>query len=143
MPKNLDLFNQQTAKIFAILLETFPVPKSIRYTDFGIDIQQLYLDKCSDNPKDVEQENARDVLDGTFRFLNENGYLEFERSDGGYSTVRLSEKSLAILGQQPKSLGGDETMGDRIINAVKNESPSVIAGVITNFFTMGVNLLTS
>lgn len=36
MSKNLELFNQQTAEIFAVLWDNFPVPQVITYKKFSV-----------------------------------------------------------------------------------------------------------
>ncbi|MEG1421934.1 MAG: hypothetical protein RSA95_07245 [Citrobacter sp.] len=137
MSKNLDLFNQQTAAIFAMLWENFPVPQAITY-------EQL----CSLSDREITDSHG--VIDGTFRFLRESGYIQCERehasvfySSTGYQDVRLTEKALTILNKKLDALSGGETMGDKILSAVKDGTPGVIAGAVTNLLTLGVNLVTS
>lgn len=137
MSKNLELFNQQTAKIFAVLWDNFPEPQMITY-------EQL----CSPNIQELS--NLRSVIDSTFRFLGENGYIQFEPDKAtffelgsGFNDVRLTEKALAVLNKKPEALGSNETMGDKIISAVKDGTPGVIAGAVTNLLSLGVNLVTS
>lgn len=48
-----------------------------------------------------------------------------------------------MLNKKPEALGGNETMGDKIISAVKERTQRVIAGAVTNLLTLGVNLVTS
>jgi hypothetical protein len=142
MSKNLDLFNQQTAEIFAVLWEHFPVPQIVKYEKFDANLPDDYFDQLN-SPEMKELNRLRSVVDGTFIFLSENGYIQY-RTDHqiGFFDVRLSEKALVALRKKPESLGGGESMGDKIIDAVKEGSPSVIAGVITNVLTLGANLLT-
>ncbi|HAV2370382.1 TPA: hypothetical protein JHW61_004488 [Escherichia coli] len=59
------------------------------------------------------------------------------------SAPALTEKALAVLNKKPEALGGNETMGDKIISAVKDGTPGVIAGAVTNLLTLGVNFVTS
>lgn len=136
MSKNLELFNQQTAKIFAVLWDNFPVPQMITYEEL-----------CPSNINELS--DLRSVIDGTFRFLGQNGYIQFEHDEAtffhsnlGFNDVCLTEKALIALNIKPESLGGNETMGDKIISAVKDGTPGVIAGAVTNLLTLGVNLVT-
>lgn len=55
----------------------------------------------------------------------------------------VTEKALAVLNKKPEALSGNETMGDKIISAVKDGTPGVIAGAVTNLLTLGVGLVTS
>ncbi|HHZ7804413.1 TPA: hypothetical protein ACWME0_004582 [Klebsiella pneumoniae] len=79
------------------------------------------------------------MVEGTFTFLGENGYLQYETDHQTYfMDVRLTEKALAVLNKKPDSLGSSETMGDKIISAVKEGTPGVIAGAVTNLLTLGL-----
>ncbi|HEX4500251.1 MAG TPA: hypothetical protein VH187_03640 [Scandinavium sp.] len=143
MSKNLDLFNQQAAEIFAVLWETFPVPQTIRYKKFNAEHPEEYFY----NPNAPEMkaiDDLRSVVSGTFIFLGENGYIQYSTDhQAGFYDVRLTEKGLAVLNKKPEVLGSNETMGDKIISAVKDGTPGVIAGAVTNLLTLGVNLVTS
>ena len=47
MSKNLDLFNQQTAEIFAVLWENFPVPQVITYEKFNAALPDDYFNQLN------------------------------------------------------------------------------------------------
>ncbi|HCO4956462.1 TPA: hypothetical protein N8Y54_003669 [Escherichia coli] len=143
MSKNLDLFNQQTAEIFAVLWENFPVPQVINYDKFNAALPDDYFDQLS-SPEMKALNQLRSVVEGTFNFLCENGYIQYNTDHQSYFyDVRLTEKALTVLNKKPEVLGGNETMGDKVISAVKDGTPGVIAGVITNLLTHGVNLVAS
>ncbi|MFU0865572.1 hypothetical protein [Kluyvera ascorbata] len=146
MSKNIDLFNKQTAQILAILWENFPVLQEISYAEFGAELPENYVKNLGWGNESIPENTVelRRVIDGTFNFLGENGYIKY-KSDGWFSfnDVRLTEKGLAVLEIKLESLGGKETMGDRIISAVKDGTPAVIAGAVTNILSLGVNLITS
>ncbi|EHX2159137.1 hypothetical protein [Escherichia coli] len=143
MSKNLELFNKQTAEIFAVLWDNFPVPQVITYEKFNAALPDDYFDQLN-SPEMKALRELRSVVEGTFTFLNENGYIQYETDHQTYfRDVRLTEKALAVLNKKPKALSGNETMGDKIISAVKDGTPSVIAGAVTNLLTLGVNLVTS
>ncbi|MCZ3385069.1 hypothetical protein O3S68_22610 [Kosakonia sp. SOY2] len=142
MSKNLDLFNQQTAEIFAVLWENFPVPQVITYEKFNAALPDDYFDQLN-SPEMKALSQLRCVVEGTFTFLDENGYIKYETDYQTYfRDVRLTEKALAVLNKKPEALDGNETMGEKVINAVKDGTPSVIAGAVTNLLTFGVNLIT-
>ena len=143
MSKNLELFNQQTAEIFAVLWDNFPVPQVISYAKFHAALPDDYFEQLN-SPEMKALRELRSVVEGTFTFLNENGYI-LHRTDHQtyFHDVRLTEKALAVLNINPEALGGNETMGDKIISAVKDGTPGVIAGAVTNLLTLGVNLITS
>lgn len=145
MSKNIDLFNKQTAQIFAILWENFPILQEISYKEFGAELPDGYFPNLGSNvPISKSTLELRKVVDGTFNFLGENGYIKY-KTDGWFSfnDVRLTEKGLAVLKIKIESLGGGESMGDKILSAVKDGTPAVIAGAVTNILTLGVNLVTS
>lgn len=145
MSKNIDLFNKQTAQIFAILWENFPVLQEISYEEFDAELPNGYFPSLgADVPIPQSTIELRNVVDGTFNFLGENGYISY-KTDGWYSFngVRLTEKGLAVLKIKLESLGGGESMGDKILSAVKDGTPAVIAGAVTNLLSLGVNFATS
>ncbi|EAA0921688.1 hypothetical protein DJ628_10885 [Salmonella enterica] len=143
MSKNLELFNQQTAEIFAVLWDNFPVPQVITYEKFNAALPDDYFDQLN-SPEMKALNQLRSVVEGTFTFLSENGYIQYETDHEAYFYgVRLTEKALTVLNQKPEALGGNETMGDKIISAVKDGAPGVIAGAVTNLLTLGVNMVTS
>lgn len=142
MSKNLELFNQQTAEIFAVLWDNFPVQQVITYEKFNAALPDDYFDQLN-SPEMKALNQLRSVVEGTFTFLKENGYIQYETDHQTYfRDVRLTEKALAVLNKKPEALGGTETMGDKIISAVKDGTPGVIAGAVTNLLTLGVNLVT-
>ncbi|WP_460645818.1 hypothetical protein [Leclercia adecarboxylata] len=143
MSKNLDLFNQQTAEIFAVLWENFPVQQVISYEKFEAALPDDWFEQLN-SPEMKALNQLRSVVDSTFMFLGENGYIQYRTDNQMYFyDVRLTEKALMVLNKKPEALGGNETMGDKIINAVKDGTPGVIAGAVTNLLNLGVGLVTS
>lgn len=143
MSKNLDLFNQQTAEIFAVLWENFPVSQQISYSKFKAALPDEYFYQPN-SPEMKAIDDLRGVVEGTFTFLGENGYIQYKTDNQMYFyEVRLTEKALTVLSKKLEALGGNETMGDKIICALKDGTPGVIAGAVTNLLTLGVNLMTT
>ncbi len=143
MSKNLDLFNQQTAEIFALLWDNFPVPQVITYKKFSAELTDDYFfDSNSPEMKSIDK--LRSVIAGTFMFLQENGYILYATDhDRGFFDVRLTEKALSVLNKKLEALDENETMGDKIISAVKDGTPGVIDDAVTNLLTLGFNTLTA
>ena len=104
MSKNLELFNQQTAEIFAVLWDNFPVPQVITYKKFNAALPDDYFDQLN-SPEMKALNQLRSVVDGTFTFLSENGYILYGTDhQTGFHDVRLTEKALAVLNKNPKHL---------------------------------------
>lgn len=115
----------------------------IRYEKFNAALPDDYFNQLN-SPEMKALDHLRCVVEGTFTFLGENGYIHYTTNHQTYfGDVRLTEKALAVLNKKPEALNSNETMGDKIINAVKDGTPSVIAGAVTNLLTLGVNLVTS
>ncbi|ADO47873.1 hypothetical protein [[Enterobacter] lignolyticus] len=143
MSKNLDLFNQQTAEIFAMLWENFPVPQMIKYEKFNAALPDDYFDQLN-SPEMKALDQLRSVVEGTFTFLGENRYIHYKTNhQSHFGDVRLTEKALVVLNKKPEALNSNETMGDKIIDAVKDGKPAVITGAVTNLLTLGLNLATT
>ncbi|MDZ6379292.1 hypothetical protein U4O40_17010 [Klebsiella pneumoniae] len=61
MSKNLDLFNQQTAEIFAVLWDNFPVPQVITYEKFNAALPDDYFNQLN-SPEMKAPYSARTVI---------------------------------------------------------------------------------
>lgn len=115
----------------------------ITYEKFSAALPDDYFDQLN-SPEMKSLRELRSVVEGTFTFLGENGYIQYQTDHQTYfRDVRLTEKALAVLNKKPEALGGNETMGDKIVSAVRDGTPGVIAGAVTNLLTLGVNLVTS
>ncbi len=126
-----------------MLWDNFPVPQVITYEKFNAALPDDYFDQLN-SPEMKALNQLRSVVEGTFTFLSENGYIQYETDNQTYfRDVRLTEKALAVLNKKPEALGGNETLGDKIISAVKDGTPGVIAGAVTNLLSLGVNQVTN
>lgn len=119
------------------------MPQVITYEKFNAALPDDYFNQLN-SPEMKALNQLRSVVEGTFTFLGENGYIQYETDHQTYfMDVRLTEKALAVLNKKLEVLGDNETMGDKIISAVKDGTPGVIAGTVTNLLTLGVNLITT
>lgn len=106
-----------------MLWDNFPVPQVITYEKFNAALPDDYFNQLN-SPEMKAINQLRSVVEGTFTFLGENGYIQYETDHQTYfMDVRLTEKALAVLNKKPEALGGNETMGDKIISAVKDGTP--------------------
>ena len=139
MPRNFDYFNQLTGKIFAALWEKFPVPQNINFDELKLE--------GFDFSSEAEQVQ---VINSTINYLEINGFLSSNLTSHWSSDkttfilhAQLTEKSLLALNKRIPALSKNETMGDQIIDAVKEGTPRVIASAVTNLLTLGINMITS
>ncbi len=63
----------------------------------------------------------RSVVEGTFTFLSENGYIQYETNHQTLPGCAPDRESTRRAQQKAEALGGNETMGDKIISAVKDK----------------------
>ncbi|WP_312265123.1 hypothetical protein [Mixta calida] len=119
MKSNVERFDEITGDIFAHLYLNFPVEMSFDYSRWGYKIDEDYWQNPnSDQAKKGQRE--RDIIDGTFRFLEKSGYITYTATlNGGYINVTLTEKALLSLKKHPDSLTGSKTFGDVIAEAFK------------------------
>lgn len=86
MSKNLDLFNQQTAEIFAVLWDNFPVPQVITYEKFNAALPDDYFNQLN-SPVNDPQGPAQ----GTKKVLR--GYIGGDRQ---YALTMFRQSKLPV-----------------------------------------------
>ncbi|MFP1462495.1 hypothetical protein ACLB1E_14420 [Escherichia coli] len=102
MSKNLELFNQQTAEIFAVLWKELPGAAVHHLRKIDAALPDDYFDQLN-SPEMKALNQLRSVVEGTFTFLSENGYIQYETDHQTYfRDVRLTEKALAVLKKSPR-----------------------------------------
>lgn len=116
--RNIELFDEYTAKIMAVLYERFPNKRALdvreicghtAMNDFGLVVDD------NGNPS-----GAFDVAMGTLEWLGDNGYVRYNKNSGyGWTDVVLTEKGLAMLNKVPNSVASKETFGDRLSRFVR------------------------
>ncbi|MGZ8225049.1 MAG: hypothetical protein ACXWT3_00230 [Methylococcaceae bacterium] len=85
---NMEKFNKCAAEIFSLLYEKFPVRIDIKISNFP------------------EYDNVEDrkIFHATVDFLNSEGFLKYTNVVyGGYVSVVLTSKGLAVLNLTPRS----------------------------------------
>ena len=140
MSENLAFFNKFTAETFAALFANFTVPQYVSFKAYSAELTDAYWsDPNSQSSKATIA--LRSMVEGTFNFLRENGHISYKTSQEGFNDVRLTEKALVALNIKPNSLTNTETIGVRIMSAVKEGTHDVIAGAVNNLLSIGVRVL--
>jgi len=119
MCKNIELFDEYTAKIFARLYSTFPMPQDISMIDFlgrgHFGEFGEVVDEEGDPIKDAQ------VAWHTFIWLNETGFIRIESKHAylSLSGIVLSAKGLEVLKATPSSVQQGKQIGTELIGMLK------------------------
>lgn len=141
MKSNVERFDEIKGHIFAHLYLSFPVEMSFDYSRWGCEVDENYWqDPNSDESKRGQRE--RDIVDGTFHFLEKSGYISYKATNSGYLNVRLTEKALLSLKKHPDSLTGSKTFGDVIAEALEDGAKEKMKGAVGTVMSMAFASLT-
>lgn len=129
---NPELGDLYTAKIFAILYESWPVKQGLTaavVTGIEYDTDNLFE---ADAPR---QPREWDVCNGLFNWLKEEGYIRTDGFQGNAWTLgrtELSQKAIEALKKMPDPINPDKgrSMGDAIVAAVKHGGEQAVNQVI-------------
>ncbi len=116
---NIEKFEYCSAELLAQLYQSFPVKMHISISDYG----------------HYDNEDNSSLFFSTIEFLNDEKFIRYD-SDiyGGYMGVILTSKGLAILNSTlPEITDDKETVGNKIINAVNENSKELIKKLINKF----------
>ncbi|MFA7597221.1 MAG: hypothetical protein WCY92_12790 [Novosphingobium sp.] len=122
--KNIELFNEYAAAIFATLYERFPVKQSL-------DAREICGHHTVDDFGGVVDDSGRpsrafDIALSTVEWLGDNGFIALgDRHNFGFRDVVLTAKGLETLNARPDSLGGKESFGERILRLLREGSIEV------------------
>jgi len=119
MCQNIELFDEYTAKVFALLYSTFPVKQSIEiidfvgkgaFDDFGVIV----------NAKNEPLPEAK-VAWHTLIWLKEADFISIGREHAytDVSDVTLTIKGLEVLKARPESIQPAKRIGNEVIGALK------------------------
>lgn len=115
VPPNIDRFNKATLLVFDKLYKAFPIPVEISTSKIAMDTLP------SDATFDESFQSIEPVF-YTIQFLRKEGFIEYGENllDGTtFLQVRLTAKSLALLGQTPSALEQQVSVGEKIASLVK------------------------
>lgn len=138
MCKNIELFDEYTAKIFTKLYQTFPVPQDFIIVDFiargEVNDFGMIVDKKDEASSHLNVSSAHaNVAWHTFTWLKETGFIKIEGEHHSLSLsgIVLTAKGLEVLKATPESLQPSKRIGDALIGLLKQgatESASQLIG---------------
>ena len=115
VPPNIDRFNKAALLVFERLYQAFPVPIELSTSKIAMDTL----------PQDATFDESFQSIEPVFyaiEFLRNEGFIEYGENllDGTtFLRVRLTSKSLALLGRIPSVLEPQITVGYRISGLLK------------------------
>ena len=112
---NIERFDQIAAQAFAILYENFPVPRALTVNAFGVN-------RVADTWDDREILKEAEFVYACLKWLADAGYIS--HSGDQYPQYMdhavLTAKGLEILKAIPDSISTEKSIGERLIDGVKN-----------------------
>ena len=139
IPKNMEVFNLVTLKVFDKLYEAFPQPIDITPGSIGIEVT------ANNASYDDSWNAAVSVADNTLPWLEKEGFLRYAHSFGGkFLQVQLTLKGLTILGSVPTSIRSSETETmikkiKRVLSAgAEKGSADAVKSVISEVFRLAL-----
>ena len=125
MPVNIDKFEKCSALIFDKLYQSFPIPNDFNIKDFF----------------EFNTEEDSYIFYSTVNFLEKEKLIRYQDAVyGGYIGVTLTARGLAILNSTPKSMVSSESIGSKIIAAVKSGAQEMMKASIREAIKIIVNL---
>lgn len=136
--KNIDLFDDYTARILAEAFEAFPVKRTIRATTLcghgEIDGFGQVVDASGQPSKFFE------IAHATLVWLLETGYLRGEIHPYGLENAVLTTQGLAVLKAVPGSLEPGEATGEKLARLVRQGSFDVARDVVKTAISAGARM---
>jgi hypothetical protein len=115
VPSNIDRFNKATILVFDKLYQAFPVPVEL-------DVSKIAMDTLPADATFDESFQSIEPVFYTIEFLRKEGFIEYAEHplDGkSFFQVRLTSKSLTLLGQTPSALEHQVSISEKIRTLVK------------------------
>lgn len=138
--KNIELFDEYAARIFAHLYQSFPVKT-------GIDARQLCGHSEHDDFGRVVDEQGEpsksfEIAHATIMWLQDTGYIQGGAAHRwGLQQAVLSPMGLAVLKSVPSSLKAEESTGDRLAKLVREGSYEGAKDLVKSAITTGSAML--
>lgn len=138
--KNIELFDEYAARIFADLYQAFPVRSNLdacKLSGHGdTDEYGRVLDERGEPSKSFE------IARATIEWLRDTGYVRGgEMNVRGMSQAVLTPMGLAVLKAAPVSLKAEETTGDRLSRLVRDGSYDAAKDILKSALTSGSAML--
>lgn len=142
LPPNIERFNIITAKTFAMLYQSFPVPRDLL---MGPDFDIPHIMEISHDFENNYVSEREDILfvQSTIYWLHDAGYIEAKNYTYpfGFREVLLTAKGLETLKAIPPSLSTDKNAGELVLDAVKSGASDSMSDAVKFILSKGVELL--
>lgn len=142
LPPNIERFNIITAKTFAMLYQSFPVPRDLL---MGPDFDIPHLMEIPHDFKNNYVSEKEDILfvQSTIYWLHDAGYIEAKSYTYpfGFRDVVLTAKGLETLKAIPSSLSSDKTAGELVLDAVKSGASDSMSDAVKFILAKGIEFL--
>lgn len=142
MTANIENFDLLTAKLFAALYESFPVPVALTAEQYGVDVDSAFdfADPVSVDPAAFK---ALDFFCATVRWLEAYGYLTYqsETNGGFFFDASLTAKGLEVLKATPASLSSTKTLGEYIVEGTKGGVKEAMSKGVSYALSAGAALV--
>ena len=127
--KNLDKFNELSAKIFPLLYESFPVGTDIKIEGF---------------PEFNTAENS-DLFFETIKFYIDEGFIKCQKQVyGSFLGLRLTSKGFSVLNlRPPEKLSSKINIADALKEAAGTGKTEIIKSLISQTIKHGFTFIIS
>ncbi len=136
---NIDLFDEYTACILAMLYSSFP----IRITLDAIEICGASIDDFG-VPVDASGKRCKsfEVCFATIEWLMDAGYLDTKGDNGYvYAGCVLTARGLEVLKSVPESIQRKETIGERIVALIRSGSTDIAKEAAKAAISAGIGIM--
>lgn len=131
--KNVEIFNESVALIFAELYENFPVPTSLNYTKLA---SRLFKDD-----ETVDADTILDVFINTITWLKNSGYIWLSsESELEVFGATLNPKGLEVLKIIVQHTESGSSIGERLVDTINQSTREERSELIKTALTEGIKL---
>jgi len=141
MCTNIELFDEYAARVLSQLYEQFPVKT-------GIDVRKLtgHVDTNEYGAilsPDGQRSRQAEIAYATIEWLVETGYIRCKKAAPpyGYSQCVLTAKGLEILKATPASVQSGKTIGDRLVQFVREGALDLAGDAVKAALAAGIKML--
>jgi len=139
MMTNIELFDEYTARILALLYSSFPIRISLD----AVDMSGAVIDDFG-APADASGKRSKsfEVCFATIEWLMDAGYIDTQ-GDNGYAFAGcvLTARGLEVLKSVPESIQRKETIGERIVALIRSGSTDVAKEAAKAAISAGIGIM--
>lgn len=136
---NIQQFDEITGQVLGALYENFPVPRHLLIEQF-IETGYTFHEQMG---MDIANERGEFFI-ACIEWLSESGYLRFKNQShgSGFLNAVLTAKGLEALKAVPESLTAGPSLGDRLVDATKSGTKSILGSLAGEVLSVGSRLVT-